>query len=258
MKINLFDNNNSKYTIADAIVVTTFLSELSMGLSDGYGENSGRHMAFWALLDFEDELFSYDVDLMDVDSLVNNRIPYIEVSDDPSYEDEYDTFNDPEDYISEAVKEEYDRFWDDDENDYIETLITESAPAIIKNKFLNMTEVDIIEYIKDTVKYEYDYYTDYVIDEFDRNNYTSANIKSVEDVIEYLCTFIENKKVVRVNTKNDTKILIKYAKRIAEHCNKHEECNEKCAFYIGSGDHVCLFNTNSVPCRWDFNTIEKS
>jgi len=52
-------------------------------------------------------------------------------------------------------------------------------------------------------------------------------------------------------------ILIESAKYIAEHCAEHSECNEDCAFYTDHGDHVCMFNTNRIPCKWDFEAIEE-
>ena len=57
--------------------------------------------------------------------------------------------------------------------------------------------------------------------------------------------------------KEYTKELIEYAKKIAEHCAEHDECNENCEFYADRGVHVCLFRTAMLPCKWDFKTIEE-
>lgn len=56
----------------------------------------------------------------------------------------------------------------------------------------------------------------------------------------------------------EKEMLIAHAKEIAEHCAEHSECNEDCVFYVDQGDHVCMFATNSTPCRWDLKQSKKS
>lgn len=56
---------------------------------------------------------------------------------------------------------------------------------------------------------------------------------------------------------NKKEMLIEYAKEIAEYCDEQDECNENCAFYTESGDHVCLFNTAYMPCGWKLSMVEK-
>lgn len=53
-------------------------------------------------------------------------------------------------------------------------------------------------------------------------------------------------------------ILIESAKYIAEHCGEQEECTEKCVFYTGHEDYVCLFHTTMIPCYWKFEAIEEN
>lgn len=57
---------------------------------------------------------------------------------------------------------------------------------------------------------------------------------------------------------NKKEILIESAKYIAEYCGEQDECDKNCVFYTESGNYVCLFHTEYIPCNWKFETIEEN